>query len=56
MGAEPPASSLVEHEGSALPIIWQVEIMGYQSIMMLGSNLGYIVFTIERDRQNNFTN
>ncbi|PPS11893.1 hypothetical protein GOBAR_AA08766 [Gossypium barbadense] len=23
MGAEPPASSLVEHEGSALPIIWQ---------------------------------
>ncbi|XP_012477453.2 receptor-like protein 9DC3 [Gossypium raimondii] len=39
---------VVEHEGSEIPFFWQVVMMGYESGVVLGLSLGYIVFTTER--------
>ncbi|GMI74188.1 receptor like protein 33 [Hibiscus trionum] len=64
--AEPPASSVAEHEDSQVPVFWQVVMMGYASGVVLGLSLGYIVFTtgkpwwfvqmVERHLQYRFTN
>ncbi|KAL1085063.1 hypothetical protein V6Z11_D08G024500 [Gossypium hirsutum] len=39
---------VVEHEGSEIPFFWQVVMMGYESGVVLGLSLDYIVFTTER--------
>ncbi|KAK9025633.1 hypothetical protein V6N11_038492 [Hibiscus sabdariffa] len=62
---KPPTSKLVEDDGSAIPFIWKLVIMGYGCGVVLGLSTGYIVFTtrrpwwfvrmVERDWQRNFT-
>ncbi|TYH86640.1 hypothetical protein ES332_D01G058500v1 [Gossypium tomentosum] len=62
---KPPTPKLVEDEGSAIPFIWELVMMGYGCGVVLGLSTGYIVFTtgrpwwlvrmVERDWQRNFT-
>ncbi|XP_022717767.1 receptor-like protein 12 [Durio zibethinus] len=61
-GPKPPTPVFVEDEGSAIPFIWELAMMGYGCGLVLGLSMGYIVFTtgrpwwfvrtIERDWQN----
>ncbi|XP_040930892.1 receptor-like protein 6 [Gossypium hirsutum] len=60
-----PTSMVVEGEGSAIPFIWKLVMMGYSCGVVLGLSTGYFVFTtgrpwwfvrmVERDWQRNFT-
>ncbi|EOY13310.1 Uncharacterized protein TCM_031857 [Theobroma cacao] len=63
---KPPVALLKEDEGSEIAFIWKVVMMGYGCGVVLGFNMGYIVFTtgrpwwfikmVERDWQKNVTN
>ncbi|XP_022717769.1 serine/threonine-protein kinase BRI1-like 1 [Durio zibethinus] len=64
-GPKPPTPVFVEDEGSAMPFIWKLAMMGYGCGLVFGLSMGYIVFTtgrpwwfvrtIERDWQKNVT-
>ncbi|XP_022717772.1 receptor like protein 30-like [Durio zibethinus] len=47
-GPKPPTPAFVEDEGSAIPFIWELAMMGYGCGLVLGLRVGYIVFTTGR--------
>ncbi|XP_022717766.1 receptor like protein 30-like [Durio zibethinus] len=49
-GPKPPRPVFVEDEGSAIPFIWKLAMMGYGCGLVLGLSMEYIVFTTGRPR------
>ncbi|XP_022717768.1 receptor-like protein 12, partial [Durio zibethinus] len=47
-GPKPLTTVFVEDEGSAIPFIWDLAMMGYGCGLVLGLSMGYIVFTTGR--------